>query len=517
MRNRNFYLLIFGMALMLSSCKQDPSPLPANTSELRISNMKFTQDQTNENDRRQQAIEWKHPLPESLQLTFRSAENIGSYNLSLNPNDLAGSPTLQIPFGTYTVSGGEWVEGTTAVLHFIIDQTVVVNSSKLGLELEAQTNQGLLTIFKDDLNIAPVIEGSEKFEFFEKNEVYYAYSSLKSSQKVELRPKETNSYFRSYWTAQPLQQQFWDLSPAASEERSGIISADFELRKWHFKLDENGKPQILIPSSPISLDESERENSGLAYFQGRLFSINDGGNAAEISEIEPETGDVIRKIKVNALENIDWEDLAQSDEHLYIGDFGNNSGTRTNLRIIKIAWSDVLNSEIVEGELISYAYEDQTDFSGSNPNHNFDCEAFVYSSGELLLFTKNRGDGRSNQYAVPTLAGSHVARKISSFDTEGLITAATLSLNRKHLMLLGYNLDGISSGAFIWVFEDFDSQGMNPKAANRYELGTLLNLGQSEGLIATEGMEVILSSERLTQGPFRIAEALRQLDLEGLY
>ena len=41
-------------------------------------------------------------------------------------------------------------------------------------------------------------------------------------------------------------------------------------------------------------------------------------------------------LSVNKEENVDWEDITQDETHIYIADFGNNNGNRTDLKIYKI-------------------------------------------------------------------------------------------------------------------------------------------------------------------------------------
>lgn len=39
--------------------------------------------------------------------------------------------------------------------------------------------------------------------------------------------------------------------------------------------------------------------------------------------------------------NIDWEDIAQDNQHIYIAETGNNLGNRTDLKVLKIKKSDI--------------------------------------------------------------------------------------------------------------------------------------------------------------------------------
>ena len=87
------------------------------------------------------------------------------------------------------------------------------------------------------------------------------------------------------------------------------------------------------------------ENSGLIYSNNRLFSINDGGNGTQIQELSFQ-GNILRTIHVDSNQNTDWEAITQSESDVFIGDFGNNAGNRTNLRILRINKNEFLSTDI---------------------------------------------------------------------------------------------------------------------------------------------------------------------------
>ena len=78
------------------------------------------------------------------------------------------------------------------------------------------------------------------------------------------------------------------------------------------------------------------ESSGLVFFDDQLWTHNDKGGEDKIYQIDTSTGVVIQTVVIAAADNDDWEDLAQDENHIYIGDFGNNKGDRMNLKIYKI-------------------------------------------------------------------------------------------------------------------------------------------------------------------------------------
>jgi hypothetical protein len=196
-----------------------------------------------------------------------------------------------------------------------------------------------------------------------------------------------------------------------------------------------GQSQISDFKEKFELPSAVEETSGLLFLDGKIITNNDGGDAANLYEIDSLTGNLLRTININNATNVDWEDLADDETYIYIGDFGNNNGTRTDLKIYKILKSDFKNNTQVSSEIISFSYEDQTNFNSSN-THNFDAEAFVIYEDSILIFTKNRGDFKTNVYKIPKTIGNHTAVKVSSANVDGLITGATYNGN---FLLCGYD------------------------------------------------------------------------------
>lgn len=144
--------------------------------------------------------------------------------------------------------------------------------------------------------------------------------------------------------------------------------------------EQRGETLKIRPERVAKLPGSVNETSGLLFTDGKLFTINDGGNAAEILQIDIRTGAVIKTIHVRNAQNKDWESITCDSNNIYIGDFGNNLGTRHDLSILKISRNDFLNpvNDSVDAQYIFFNYPDQQDFSRAMLKTNFDCEAFIY-------------------------------------------------------------------------------------------------------------------------------------------
>ncbi|MFN8364467.1 MAG: hypothetical protein U0T78_04125 [Cloacibacterium normanense] len=84
-----------------------------------------------------------------------------------------------------------------------------------------------------------------------------------------------------------------------------------------------------------------KETSGLTFLKDKLFTLNDGGNTNEIFEIDKNSGKILSKLKIN-FPNKDWEAITSDDEDFYIGDFGNNAGSRKDLAIYKTDLKEII-------------------------------------------------------------------------------------------------------------------------------------------------------------------------------
>lgn len=189
-----------------------------------------------------------------------------------------------------------------------------------------------------------------------------------------------------------------------------------------------------------SLDNTIKETSGLIYTNQKLITHNDSGGEAALYEIDINSGNVIRKVTVSNATNIDWEDISFDDNYIYIGDFGNNSGTRTDLKVYKISLSDYLttSNNIVTAAVINYNYVDQTSFTNSTFSTNFDAETLISFGDKLYIFTKNWEDKKTNIYSLSKTPGTYQITKIDSFDSQGLVTGGDYNSESNSILLTGY-------------------------------------------------------------------------------
>lgn len=218
----------------------------------------------------------------------------------------------------------------------------------------------------------------------------------------------------------------------------------------------SGYAQTLVVDQLCELPSSIHETSGLETGpNGWFWTHNDSDNPEEIYCIDT-TGTIQRTVAVVGDLNTDWEDLAKDDAgNLYIGNFGNNSLNRTDLRIVKIPSIDTCTSVGVVSDTIQFSYPDQNDFPPTGEYGNFDMEAMLWYQDSLHLFSKDRSSpstGYTKHYRLPAVGGTYQAELIDSLYTGNAnvllaITAADISEDGQQVVLL--NAD------HIWLLSDF--------------------------------------------------------------
>lgn len=242
---------------------------------------------------------------------------------------------------------------------------------------------------------------------------------------------------------------------------------------------------------PAALNES----SGLAWDNGKLWSHNDSGNPASFFSIDTNDGHIIQKVNVTNHSNIDWEDIATDNDYIYIGDFGNNNGDRTDLRILKVAKSAIAGDTAnVTAQVISFSYADQASHA-SNPLNNYDCEALISIGDSLYIFTKDRGDLQTRVYKMPKTPGSYTLSPYTSFNVNGAITGASYNAATHEIVLLGYTL--LKTYSFLWFLNDYQGEMFFSGNKRRIEIGNNSEW-QTEGIEFLSADRFFVSNETAT-------------------
>ncbi|AXP81302.1 hypothetical protein CJ739_2222 [Mariniflexile rhizosphaerae] len=282
------------------------------------------------------------------------------------------------------------------------------------------------------------------------------------------------------------------------------------------------KAQTVVTSDKFNLPETVEETSGLIYYDNKLITHNDSGNAAELYEIDTSNGSIVRTVSITNATNVDWEDIAQDNTYIYIGDIGNNYGNRTNLKFYRILKTDFDSSTNVTADVINYSYADQTDFTSNLNNNNWDSEAFVVYDNYLLIFSKNWANNEVDVYTIPNTVGTHSAVKVSTYNSQGLITGADVVGSNK-IYLSGYSVSSNITPFLIEIYNLDISAPLNLDVftnSKSVKLNNFLPFGnQVEGIcfIETNGFSdtLYISNEKLVASIFTFPSKLRALTIDN--
>ena len=237
------------------------------------------------------------------------------------------------------------------------------------------------------------------------------------------------------------------------------------------------------------LDDKIKETSGLNIFNGKLYTFNDSGNDPELFELDETTGSIKNTLKINA-KNKDWEALTNDGKNFYIGDFGNNGGTRRDLEIYRLPFGngEPKNDSIAK---ISFYYPDQTEFIPKYTDNDYDAEAMIYLNGKLHIFTKEWTSKSTTHYIVdPEVSEKQKAQKTEAYKTNFVVTDAAYF--DKKLYLVGYTK---KTEVFMDVFTETEPGVFFKEKPRHYYLGSALAVGQIEG-IAVDERGIYISGEK---------------------
>ena len=264
----------------------------------------------------------------------------------------------------------------------------------------------------------------------------------------------------------------------------------------------------LSPENSFKLPAVLEETSGLIYWNNLIWTHNDHDDknlyALDLNDIEN-----YQNHSLTETINVDWEEISQDNDYLYIGDFGNNSnGNRTNLKILRIEKESLLaGSPAIDS--ISFVYSNQTDFSGTGPNNtDFDCEAFIVGTDNIYLFTKQWVTQKTSIYILSKTPGNHIASFTATLDVQGMITGSVYMEGRKLIALCGYSK---LLQPFIFLLYDFKENDFTN--GNKRKIDLALPFHQVEGITTYDGLTFYCSNEKFVQSILTVPQKLHTLDL----
>ncbi|HDJ33582.1 MAG TPA: hypothetical protein ENF21_05725 [Bacteroidetes bacterium] len=253
-------------------------------------------------------------------------------------------------------------------------------------------------------------------------------------------------------------------------------------------------PQLYISYLPAEI----RENSGMILHDGVIWTFNDSGGEPVLYGFHPRTGEILRRVHLDGAENRDWEAIAQDERYIYVGDLGNNSGARTDLKIYRLRKDDMPAGKdgSVATEVINLLYEEQWAGGELIPDRRFDCEAMVAWNDSLFLFTKDWVNEQTMLFSLPARPGAYQLHAADTFPAAGLITGAAFLPREPLLVLCGYR----NFTPFLWLFNGFESPDFFSGRHVYIEMPELFRV-QTEGVYLKNADSLFISSEATDMPP----------------
>jgi hypothetical protein len=266
-------------------------------------------------------------------------------------------------------------------------------------------------------------------------------------------------------------------------------------------------PANIEALASLNLDGVLSETSGLIFWENQFWTHNDNSDT-NIYALDTLYGRIVQPYPLSRITNTDWEEISQDEDYIYIGDIGNNSGNRDDLKIYRAVKSSILNNSAVF-DSICFTYSDQIDFTPNDYNNDFDCEAFIVSKDSIYLFTKQWVSNGTSVYTLPKTPGNYVAKPRSSFNVNGLITGSVYFEEERIIVLSGYSK---RLKPFIYLLYDF--KGSDFFSGNKRKIDVLLPYHQIEGITTTNGIKYFITNEYFSMSPFiKTTQKIHLLDL----
>lgn len=208
-----------------------------------------------------------------------------------------------------------------------------------------------------------------------------------------------------------------------------------------------------------------------------LWVIQDAGNSNHLYGLDLK-GKIIKDIKINNAENVDWEDLtSDSAGHIYIGDFGNNNEKRMDFTIYKVPNAEKASSSI-DAEIINFTLPKAMD--------SVDFESFFLHNGFFYVFSKDSKN--CELIKIPNKAGNHVAIYISEVKLKGKdtkVTSTDISDDGKTVVLLNHDK--------LWKLTDYSNDNFLSGTMQDFEFE---HDSQKEGVTLINDHQVLITDEQ---------------------
>ncbi len=512
-----YYLILALFFVALFSCNKEDTPIIQNgTLTIKDINL-HPYSNGNPGNRTESGTVWKHVFKAEATVEFTSKQSGEKFTLVYDPNDLTKSGEVSMPYGDYTyrseITGGDYEN----YLPYLAQGDFRLNSPSQGLTIDAETNYGLVTVRNENLKDAPILVDNGNQNFTLLGGHYYVYVVAERKPVLEIVENVFENTIRRSLDIEAYKHYNYIVKVSDGSGKVGDIEMkDFELIEEELLVNIGEVPSTYSLKFIANLPHEVRESSGLAYLAGELWTHNDSDFENILYRIDKTNGTVKHRVKISNGPNVDWESLAQSETHLFVGDFGNNSGFRKDLVIYKIDKKELDKNEVT-AEKIFFSYPDQTDFTPRFNNQDFDCEAFFFAHNQLHLFSKNWVTGTTRYYTLPSTAGTYSANLETSFDTQGMVTAADINDVTGDIVLLGYTNQGFNTRGFVWLLSGYPGFKIFEGKKSRIDLGSPATHGLIEGIVLKNDNSGFISSESITVGSTTIPAKLFSFEFKSFF
>lgn len=518
MRFKLYPCLLLYFFLLLWGCEKKEEIPSTKEGQVSLSAIELqAYNQGNPNAKLNAASTWTHVFKSDAKIIFTSKQTGDKYELAYDPNNF-GNASLTLPYADYTYITEATGDNYENFLPYTAEGEFRLNSSVLEIKLDAETDYGLVSVENKNLESAPILIDAGNINMTLLGNHYYKY--VKSGREPVLEIIENifqNTIRRTISVEAYKHYNYRVVVSNGTGEVIDLQMRDFELIEEDLMVNTGAVPTSQSPQFITNLVNELKESSGLAYFNNQLWTINDSGNENIIYQVDETNGSTLKRVRVTNAPNVDWESMAQNDQYLFIGDFGNNSGNRKDLTIYRVEKSKVISQNEVVADKITFHYSDQTDFSAAFNNNNFDCEAFFFANGKLHLFSKNWLDNKTKYYTLPASPGDYKAELLDEFDSQGLITGADINSQTGDIVMIGYTNKGFSTQCFVWLFSGYPSFEIFNGKKNRIVLGSPASLGQTEAIFLKADNTGWISSEQISAGGYTIPPKLFAFDYSSYF
>ena len=268
-------------------------------------------------------------------------------------------------------------------------------------------------------------------------------------------------------------------------------------------------PANIAPLGSLNLDAKIAETSGLIFWDNMFWTHNDNSDI-NLYALDTLYGKIEQQHPLTGISNTDWEEISQDENYIYIGDFGNNSGNRTDLKVYRVAKQGFYGNTL-HFDSICFSYPEQVDFDSESYDSDFDCEAFIVSGDSLYLFTKEWAGNRTTLYSVPKTPGTWDAKRGAVINVNGLITGAVYISDKRVIVLTGYSE---KLKPFLYLLYDFTGTGFF--GGNKRKIDLLLPYHQVEAIANTNGTRFFITNEAFSYEPLiRNSQKIHLVDLRS--